>query len=66
MFDVNLNKIEIDTLYRLLDSDEPGTRDDVIEVVDNLLEIRFNRGKQLGKAAFIDAIVESIVYELKR
>lgn len=66
MFDVNLNKIELNTLYGLLDSDEPGARDDVIEVVDNLLEMRFNRGKQLGKAVLTDAIVDSIVYEMKR
>lgn len=66
MFDVNLNKIEEDALYQLLESDTPGARDAVIEMVENLLEIRFNRGKQVGKAAFTDAIVESIVYELKR
>ena len=66
MFDVNLNKIEEDALYRLLESDTPGARDAVIEMVENLLDIRFNRGKQLGKAAFIDALVESIVHELRR
>ena len=66
MFDVNLNNTERDTLYRLLESDTPGARDEVIDVVENLLEIRFNRGKQLGKAVFTDAIVESIVYELKQ
>lgn len=66
MFDVNLNKIEEDALYRLLEIDTPGAHDAVIEMVENLLDIRFNRGKNLGKAAFIDAIVESIVYELKR
>ena len=66
MFDVNLNVIELDTIYRLLENDTPGARDAVIEMVENLLEIRFNRGMQQGKAAFTDAIVESIVYELKR
>ena len=66
MFDVNLNKIEEDALYRLLESDTPGARDAVIEMVENLLEIRFNRGKKLGKADFTDAIVDSIVCELKR
>ena len=66
MFDVNLNKIEEDALYRLLEIDTPGAHDAVIEMVEYLLDIRFNRGKNLGKAAFIDAIVESIVYELKR
>ena len=66
MFDVNLNKIELDTIRRLMESDTPGARDVVIEMVENLLEMRFNRGRQLGKAAFIDAIVESIVCELKR
>lgn len=66
MFDVNLNKIEEDALYQLLENDTPGARDAVIEMVENLLEIRFNRGKQLGKAVFTDAIVENIVYELKR
>ena len=66
MFDVNLNKIEEDALYRLLESDTPGARDAVIEMVENLLEIRFNRGKRLGKAIFTDAIVESIVCELKQ
>ena len=66
MFDVNLNKIEQDVLYRLLESDTPGARDEVIEMVEKLLYIRFNRGKRLGKVALIDAIAESIVYELKR
>lgn len=65
MFDVNLNKIEHDALYQLLESDTPGSRAEAIEMVENLLEIRFNRGKQLGKAIFTDAIVDSIVYELK-
>ena len=66
MFDVNLNKIELDTLYQLLESDTPGTREKVIDMIEILVEMRFNRGKQVGKAAFTDAIVESIVYELKR
>lgn len=66
MFDVNLNAIELDTIYRLLNSDDPKTRDDVVDVIENLLEIRFNRGKQLGRAVLTDAIVDSIVYELKR
>lgn len=35
MFDVNLNKIEQDVLYRLLESDTPGARDEVIEMVEN-------------------------------
>lgn len=38
----------------------------VIDMIETLVEMRFNRGKQVGKAAFTDAIVESIVYELKR
>lgn len=66
MFDVNLNKIELDTLYQLLESDTPGAREKVIDMIETLVEMRFNRGKQIGKAAFTDAIVESIVYELKR
>lgn len=66
MFDVNLNAIELDTIYRLLNSDDPKTRDDVVDVIENLLEMRFNRGKKLGRAEFTDAIVDSIVYELKR
>ena len=66
MFDVNLNKIELDMLYKLMESNTLEARDEVIDAIDNLLEMRFNRGKQLGKATFIDAIVESIVYELKR
>lgn len=66
MFDVNLNKIELDTLYQLLESDTPGAREKVIDMIETLVEMRFNRGKQVGKAAFTDAIVESIVYELKR
>ena len=66
MFDVNLNKIEEDALYRLLESDTPGARDAVIEMVEYLLDIRFNRGKQLGRVAYIDAIVKSIVHELER
>ena len=66
MFDVNLNKLELDTLYQLLESDTPGTHEKVIDMIETLVEMRFNRGKQLGKAMFTDAIVESIVYELKR
>ena len=66
MFDVNLNKIEEDNLYRLMKIDTPGARDAAIEMVENLLEIRFNRGKQVGEAAFTAAVVESILYKLKR
>ena len=66
MFDVNLNKIEEDALYQLMENGAPGARDAVIEMVENLLEMRFNRGKQLGRAMFTDTIVESIVCELKR
>lgn len=65
MFDVNLNRIELDTIRRLIESDEPGARDELIDTIETLLEMRFNRGKQLGKAIFADAIVESIAYELK-
>ena len=66
MFDVNLNKIEKDALYELLESDTPGAREKVIDMIEILVEMRFNRGKELGKTVFTDAIVESIVYELKR
>lgn len=66
MFDVNLNKIELDTLYQLLENDTPGAREKVIDMIETLVEMRFNRGKQLGKAVLTDAIVDSIVYELKR
>ena len=66
MFDVNLNKIELDTLYQLLESDTPGAREKVIDMIETLVEMRFNRGKRLGKAALTDAIVDSIVCELKR
>lgn len=65
MFDVNLNKIEHEALYQLLESDTPGARNKAIEMVENLLEIRFNRGKRIGKTIFTDAIVDSIVSELK-
>lgn len=66
MFDVYLNKIELDTLFKLMESNTLEARDEIIDVIDNLLEMRFNRGKQLGKAVFTDAIVDSIVCELKR
>lgn len=66
MFDVNLNKIELDTLYQLLESDTPGAREKVIDMIETLVEMRFNRGKQLGKAVLTDAIVDSIMCELNR
>ena len=66
MFDVNLNKIELDTINRLLEIDTPGARAEVVEVIENLLEIRYNRGKRQGEAMFRDAIIDGIVHELKR
>ena len=66
MFDVNLNSIERDIIFSLIDSGDPENYDKVIEVIETLLEIRFNRGKRLGKVVYTDAIVDSIVHELKR
>ena len=66
MFDVVLNKVEINALCQLMESNTLEAREEVIDLIDNLLEMRFNRGRRLGKAAFTDAVIESIVCELKR
>lgn len=69
MFDVNLNDVELEMLDNIIDKVEltiPDARADIVRVVNKLLEMRFNRGKQQGKAVLTDAIVDSIVYELKR
>lgn len=66
MFDVNLNQIERDALYDTSDDREEEAYEEVLSMVESyLLEIH-NRGKRQGEAMFTDAVIKSIVYELKR